>query len=59
MNENLPEAINYNGYGINLADLHEFNGSQLIISIHVGLIRINTNDRKKRSRSDWRDHRRL
>ena len=46
-------------YGVNLANLLEYNSSQLIISVHVNLLRINSDDRKRRSRSDWRNHRHL
>ena len=50
----------YQGYGINLADLHEYNPSQIILSVHIGILRFNaTSERKKRSRSDWRNHKRL
>ena len=60
----LQEAVDfthgYNGYGINLADLYEYNPSQIILSVHIGILRFSTtNERKNRSRSDWRNHKRL
>lgn len=46
-------------YGTNLANLLEYNSSQIIISVHVNIARFNSQDRKRMSRSDWRDHRHL
>ncbi len=47
------------GYGINLAHLLEYNSSQFIVSVHINIARFNSKDRKRMSRSDWRDHRHL
>lgn len=49
----------YQGYGINLAQMHEFNSGQIILGIQIGILRFNAEERGKRIRSDWRNHRRL
>ena len=60
LQERLDFTHGFNGYGINLADLHEYNPSQIILSVHIGILRFSTtNERKNRSRSDWRNHKRL
>jgi hypothetical protein len=46
-------------YGINRAELLEYNASQIIISVHINIARFNSNERKSMSRSDWRNHKRL
>ena len=46
-------------YGINRAELLEYNASQIIVSVHINLARFNSNERKRSSRSDWRNHKRL
>ena len=50
----------YQGYGINLAQMHEYNSGQIILSVQIGIIRVNPGERRARGfRSDWRNHKRL
>jgi hypothetical protein len=46
-------------YGVNLADLLEYNPSQFMISVHVNIFRLYGGERNRRFRSDWRNHRNL
>ena len=39
------------GTGVNLANFLEFNPSQLIVSIHINIVRFNPNEKKRSSRS--------
>lgn len=47
----------YNGYGVNLGDLLDYNGSQLLVSAHVNIINIGRNDGRRRggSKFNWRE----
>lgn len=49
----------YNGYGVNLGDLTEYNPSQLMLSVQIKPITIGGDKRKKGSRSGWRNHKNL
>ena len=46
--------INRGIYGTNIADLLEYNPSQIQLSIHINIIKINGNDRGHRIKSGWR-----
>ena len=54
--QRLDMIENYNGYGVNLGDLLEYNGSQLSVSAHINIIKIGGNNgrRKKVSKTNWR-----
>lgn len=41
-------------YGTNIADLLEYNPSQIILSVHINIIKINSDDRGHRIKSNWR-----
>jgi len=49
----------YNGYGVNLGDLVEYNPSQIMVNIQVKLFTVNSDERYRRSKSDWRNHKNL
>ena len=49
----------FNGYGVNLGDLVEYNPSQIMVNIQVKLFTINSGDRYRRSKSNWRNHKNL
>lgn len=46
--------INRGIYGTNIADLLEYNPSQIQLSIHINIIKINGNDGGHRIKSNWR-----
>lgn len=48
-----------NIHGVNLGDLTEYNPSQLMLSIQIKPINIGGDNRKKGSRSGWRNHKNL
>lgn len=52
--EELRVDINRGIYGTNIADLLEYNPSQIQLSVHINIIKINGNDRGHRIRSGWR-----
>ena len=47
---------NYNGYGVDIGDLEAYNPSQIMVNIQVKLFTVNSNERYRRSKSDWRNH---
>lgn len=49
----------YNGYGVNLGDLVEYNPSQIMVSIQFRLFTLSGDKRKKKFNSDWRNHKNL
>jgi hypothetical protein len=61
--ENLPVNIvrGYNGYGVNLGELVEYNPSQFMINVQVNLFTLNGSGgkREKGSKSEWRNHKNL
>ena len=50
---------NYNGYGVDIGDLLEYNPSQIMVNIQVKLFTVNSGERYRRSKSDWRNHKNL
>ncbi|MDP3313218.1 outer membrane beta-barrel protein [Lutibacter sp.] len=46
-------------YGTNVAHLLEYNSSQLSISLHINLLKINGSEKRNRSGSGWRNHQNL
>jgi hypothetical protein len=52
--EELRVNINRGIYGTNIADLLEYNPSQIQLSIHFNIIKINGNDGGHRIKSGWR-----
>jgi len=50
---------NYNGYGVDIGDLTEYNPSQIMVNIQVKLFTFNSGERYRRSKSDWRNHKNL
>lgn len=57
--QRLDMVKTYNGYGVNLGDLVEYNPSQLMINVQVNIFTLNGDGRNKRSKSDWRNHKNL
>ena len=49
----------YNGYGVNLGDLTEYNPSQLMIGIQIKPFTLGGDKREKGSGSGWRNHKNL
>ena len=49
----------YDGYGVNLGDLIEYNPSQIMINIQIKLFTVYTDEHKRRSNFDWRNHKNL
>jgi hypothetical protein len=52
--EELRVDINRGIYGTNIADLLEYNPSQIQLSVHINIIKINSDDRGHRIKSNWR-----
>jgi hypothetical protein len=52
--EELRVNINRGIYGTNIADLLEYNPSQIQLSIHINIFKINGNDGGHRIKSGWR-----
>jgi hypothetical protein len=49
----------YNGYGVNLGDLTEYNPSQLMLGIQIKPFTLGGDKREKGSGSGWRNHKNL
>ena len=52
--EELRVDINRGIYGTNIANLLEYNPSQIQLSVHINIIKINSDDRGHRIKSNWR-----
>ena len=50
------QRVDFDGdiYGTNVAHLLEYNPSQIILSVHINIIKINSDDRGHRIKSNWR-----
>ncbi|SNR33624.1 Outer membrane protein beta-barrel domain-containing protein [Lutibacter agarilyticus] len=49
----------YDGYGVNLGDLLEYNPSQIMINIQIKLFSVYTDKQHRRSNFEWRNHKNL
>ncbi len=49
----------YDGYGVNLGDLLEYNPSQIMINIQIKLFTVYTDEQHRRSNFEWRNHKNL
>jgi len=54
--QHLDMIRNYNGYGVGIGDLVEYNPSQIMVSIQFKLFTLNSNKRSRSSKSNWRNH---
>jgi len=52
--EELRVDIDRGVYGTNIADLLEYNPSQILLSVHINILKINSADRGPRTKSGWR-----
>ena len=52
--EELRVDINRGIYGTNIADLLEYNPSQIQLSVHINILKINADDRGHKIKSGWR-----
>ncbi|NEW78442.1 MAG: PorT family protein [Gelidibacter sp.] len=52
--EELRVNIDRGIYGTNIADLLEYNPSQIQLSVHINILKINSKDRGPRIKSGWR-----
>ncbi|MFO7674092.1 MAG: outer membrane beta-barrel protein [Lutibacter sp.] len=52
--EELRVDINRGIYGTNIADLLEYNPSQIQLSVHINIFKFNSDDRGPRIKSGWR-----
>lgn len=57
--QHLDMVKTYNGYGVNVGKLVEYNPSQILLNLQVGLFNFGGGKKRNRSKSDWRNHRNL
>ena len=51
--------MNRDSTGTNIADLLEYNPSQIMVSIHINILNLSNIKSKKGLRSGWRNHKYL
>jgi hypothetical protein len=49
----------FGGYGTNRGALVEYNPSRIILSVHINIFHKNFQEKRSRSKSDWRNHKQL
>lgn len=54
--QRLDMIKNYNGYGVNLGDLVEYNSSQIMVSIHIKIADFSNIKQNRKVKKGWRNH---